>query len=187
MATQEIRASFMYEILGKPPEYIKETLEKFVNDFDGKTGIKLISKKVHEPKLLEREPKEEPNKTTEQPVKATQELYTTFAEVELEIDNLDILFKIVLNTLPANVEILEPSSLTLKNFDLSGVLCELAIKLHKFDEVTKALAIERNNLVAQLKEMREKLDQPKLNISTGIKPSEDDESEDDAKHNHPKS
>ncbi len=150
----------IYEILGRPPEHIKQALEKFTDDFNDKKGVKLLSKKVHEPKSLEKT-KENPN---------TKNLFTTFAEVELELENLDMLFTIVLNTLPANIEILSPSSLSMNNFDLSQILSELTIKLHKFDEVAKVLAMEKSNLINELNHLKQS--QPQLNISTNVKPKE---------------
>ena len=178
--SEEIRVLLVYEILGRPPEHIKEALEKFVMDFNNKKGIRLESSKVHEPKLLEEEPKE----GVELIIKENaEELFTTFAEVELLVDNLNILFSIILNTLPANVEVLEPSSLRLNNFDLSGVLSELTIKLHKYDEVAKVLTIERSNLIKQLKKIKEEsnLQEPQLKITTNIKPEEESKKEKNSK------
>jgi len=163
----KIRVLLIYEILGKPPEHIKAALEKFIEDFSDKKGIQLLSSSVHEPKPLERE-KEKEN---------IEGLFTTFAEVELSVDNLNILFSIVLNTLPANVEILEPASLRINNFDLSGVLSELTIKLHKYDEVAKVITMERNNLLTKLNQIEAKLkpiesQEPQLNLTTNIKSEE---------------
>lgn len=141
MVKEKIRTLIMYEILGRPPEYIKESLNKFIDSLNNKPGIKLISKKIHEPKPLEKENNPEENSANE------KELFTTFGEVELEIEDINILLSIVLNTLPANVEVLEPSGLTLTNFDISALLNELTIKLHKYDEVAKVLTMERNNLL----------------------------------------
>jgi hypothetical protein len=160
----ELKVLLIYEILGRPPEHIKQALEKFTEDFKEKKGVKLLSKKVHEPKPLE--------KTKERP--DTEGLFTTFAEVELELENLNLLFNIVLNTLPANIEILSPSSLSMNNFDISQILSELTIKLHKFDEVAKVLAIEKSNLINELNHLKQS--QPQLNINTNIKP-EDKKSE----------
>lgn len=169
---EEIRVLLMYEILGRPPEHIKEALEKFVMDFNDKKGIRLESSKVHEPKLLEEEHKEGAELIVRE---NAEELFTTFAEVELLVDNLNILFNIILNTLPANVEVLEPSSLRLNNFDLSGVLSELTIKLHKYDEVAKVLTIERSNLIKQLNKIKEESNpkEPTLNLTTNIRPEEE--------------
>jgi len=167
---ETIRILLIYEILGKPPEHIKLALEKFADEFNDKPNIKLLSKKVHEPKPLEKDDLPE----------GAKDLFTTFAEIELEIEDLNILFNIILNTLPANVEILSPSSLILKNFDLSGVLNELTVKLHKYDEVAKVLTLERNNLAKQVNDLIQQKQndfQPQLNVKTNIKPDTEDKEE----------
>lgn len=137
----KIRAKFIFEMLGKPPEHIKESLESHVNSLENE-NVKIISKKIHEPKLLENEKAE------------ANGLYTTFAEVELEIDNLNLVFAIVVRMLPSHIEIVEPSDLILKNFDLSAILSDLAIKLHKYDEVAKILMMERDGFARQLNAIR---------------------------------
>ncbi len=141
----KIKALFIYEILGKPPEHIRITLEQLIDRIGENRGIKVISRKVHEPHPLDEEKKKN--------IKIEQEIYSTFAEVELAIDNLSLLFAVVLNTLPSNIEILEPNELKLKNFDLSSVLSELTIKLHKYDEIAKALILEKNHLIKKLNEL----------------------------------
>ena len=150
----KIRALFIYEILGKPPEHIRITLEQLIDRIGENRGINVISRKVHKPHPLNEEKKKN--------IKIEQEIYSTFAEVELIIDNLSLLFAVVLNTLPSNIEILEPGELRLKNFDLSSVLSELAIKLHKYDEVAKALIFEKNYLTKKINELEKT--SPNINI-----------------------
>lgn len=138
----KIRARFIFEMLGKPPEHIKEELEKHVKSLENE-DVKIISKKIHEPKLLENEKA------------CANGLYTSFAEVELEIDNLNLVFAIVIRMLPSHIEIIDPSEINLKNFDLSAICSDLAIKLHKYDEVAKILMMERDNFARQLNAIRE--------------------------------
>tara|TARA_Y100000034_G_C6762209_1_gene339570 strand:+ start:296 stop:742 length:447 start_codon:yes stop_codon:yes gene_type:complete len=145
MVDREIRALLVFEILGRPPEHIKKSLISFVTKLDEEKGIRVENKKIYEPKLLE---DKDGNKT---------DLFTSFAEVELVFDDLNLLFNLLLTKLPSSVEIIEPSELKLKNFDLSSLLSTLAVKLHKYDEVAKALILERNNLMKQLKESEEKI------------------------------
>ena len=133
----KIRAMFIFEMMGKPPEYLKENLESHIKNLESE-DIKIISKKIHEPKLLEKENEE------------ISGLYLSFAEVELEIDNLNLLFGLVFRMLPSHIEILEPSDLNLKNFDLSAIVSELAVKLHKYDEIAKILMIDRDKLAMKL-------------------------------------
>lgn len=141
----KIRALFIFEMLGRPAEHIKEALEGLVDNLGNQKGIEINRRKVHEPKTAEKDGKEIKN------------LFTTFAEVELTADNLNLIFAVVTNMLPANVEIIEPDELRLKNFDLSSALSELAIKLHRYDEVAKALAIERRNIMNHIKILDDKI------------------------------
>jgi len=149
MATDKIRALFIYEILGKPPEHIKETLDQLIDQIGRNPGINILNKKVHEPHLIDQEKAKKLGKKVE-------DLYSTFAEVEMEVDSLDLVFKLVVNTLPSNMEILEPSELKLKNFELSQAIAEISMKLHQIDEVAKALSLERNQLLNIVKELQEK-------------------------------
>lgn len=133
----KIRAMFVFEMVGKPPEHLKETLENHVKNLET-DDIKIISKKIHEPKLLESDKVE------------IKDLYITFAEVELEISNLNLLFGTVFSMLPSHVEILKPNDLVLKNFDLSAIITDLASRIHKYDEIAKILAMERDNFARKL-------------------------------------
>jgi len=145
----KIKIIVIYEILGRPKEYIKTTLEQLIDRIGENTGIKIIERKVHEPHLLD----EEKIKNVED----NKEVFSTFAEVELEVDNLIIVFNLILNTLPSSIEIIKPSELILKNFDLNSVLSELAIKLHRYDETAKYLLLEKNQMINFIKETNNKI------------------------------
>jgi len=147
----EIRALFIFEMMGRPPEHIKSTLGEFIDKLGDQKGIKIIRKEVHEPKPVEKE--------------GIKNLFTTFSEVELISDNLSLIFDITLNMLPAHVEILSPKELELKNFDLSSVISNLSIKMHKYDELAKMSIMEKNSLIGQLNEAQEKIN----NLEKGIK------------------
>jgi len=155
----KIKALFIFEMLGRPPEHIKKTLEEFLDKMGENKGIKITSRKVHEPHVFEKkDEKGELQKT---------DLFTTFAEVEVEADDLNLIFMIVINMLPANVEIIDPASIRINNFDLSQTLSELTIKLHRYDEVAKALTMERNALIGKLKEMQEEINELKGRDKSG--------------------
>jgi len=136
---EKIRIIVIYEILGRPKEHLTLSLEKLIDSIGENKGVKIIERKVHEPHLIEEDKKKS--------IASEEELFSTFAEVEMELDNLMLLFSLVLNTLPSNISIITPLELHLNNFDLSSVVSELAIKLHKYDEVSKTLLLEKNQLV----------------------------------------
>ena len=145
----KIKALLIYEILGRPAEHIKKSLEDLINKIGENPGIEIIKNKIHEPHLLE----EKDRKTLE----TDEQIFSTFAEVELDIDNLNLVYTLIINTLPSSIEIMEPSQLNIKNFDLSSALSELTIKLHKFDEIAKALAMDKGQLLNVIKEMNKKI------------------------------
>ncbi|MFA7708031.1 MAG: hypothetical protein WCX73_03710 [Candidatus Pacearchaeota archaeon] len=163
MDKNKIRALFIFEVMGRPAEHLKKALEEYVDQLGKNKGIVITKREVHEPKLIEKE--------------GVDGLFTTFAEVEVIVDSLNHIFEITLNMLPAHVEIIEPDNIILKNFDLSDAMSNLSLKLHKYDEVAKTLAFERNNLLKKMNEMQEKI----KNIEGDIKNPEEKEEEKPAK------
>ena len=149
----KIRTLFIFEILGKPAGHIKESLSKMVDQLGEQKGLEIVRKEIHEPKLIDvnEEDSEKKKRLVE------QELYSTFAEVEIETDNIVMVMSVVLNMLPSHVEILEPTNFNLSNSDLSGLMSELTVKMHKYDEVSKVLMLERNELVKKLQEYENNL------------------------------
>lgn len=144
MKMPEITALFTFEILGKPPEHIRQTLEQLIDTLSKQKGIEIKNKIIHEPKEIEDK--------ENQP----QGIFTTFAEVEVQTDNMNLILGITLNMLPAHVEIIEPGEYKFKNFELSSLLTELTIKIHKYDEIAKAILIERNTILNKLKDAEER-------------------------------
>ena len=142
---EKIKIIVIYEILGRPAEHIKISLEQLIDLIGENPGIKIVQRKVHEPHLIDKE------KAKHLPLE--EELYSTFAEVDIELDNLLLLFALVMNTLPSNIEVVEPEEFRLKNFDLSSLVSDLTIKLHKYDEITKTLMLEKNQFIHLIEEM----------------------------------
>ncbi|MBR9705195.1 hypothetical protein GOV12_07315 [Candidatus Pacearchaeota archaeon] len=149
---EKIKARFVFEILGRPPEFVTENLKEHVKKLEDVEGVTVLEKVIHEPKLLDKEKiyKKEGEKKSQIEESNTKELYTSFAEVEVEVTDLTLLFVISFRHLPCHVEIIKPDEFKLKNFDLSNILTELVSKLHKYDEVAKVLTLENQNLTQRL-------------------------------------
>ena len=151
MAEEKIKALFVFEVMGRPPEHLKIALKDYIDKLGENKGVKVTRKEIHEPKPVERE--------------GAEDLFTTFAEVEVVVEEVNLIFEITLNMLPAHVEILEPEDIKLKNFDLSAVASNLSIKLHKYDEVAKTITMERSILIKRCQEMQEKIN----NLESSVK------------------
>jgi len=96
----------IYEILGRPPEHIKESLEDLIKNIGENPGIEIIKSKVHEPHIIEE--KDENSKIN---LNNKEKIYSTFAEVELDVDNINLVYTLIINTLPSSVEIMSTNEI----------------------------------------------------------------------------
>lgn len=134
---EKIKSVMIFEILGKPADYLKTSLDDILGKLEKERGVKINKKKIEEPKAVE-----------------DSDLFTTFAEIEVEIDGPQMFMLVLFSYMPAHVEILEPSEIRIKNFDFCNVCNELIMKLHTYDSVAKTVSIERNNLIQQINQLR---------------------------------
>lgn len=143
----KIHANLILEILGRPPEHLVESLNKIIGQIDNEKSVKVIKRDVKEPKKIKRPEKKETDPQN------NQDFYTSFGEIEIEIESLSALNFLMFKYMPAHIEIISPESLTLKNGEWNDILNELARKLHRYDEIARVLQIEKNVLEKKLKAM----------------------------------
>jgi len=136
-----IRAILMLEVLGRPPAYVKEILSNITNEIGKQKDVKILSKKIAEPKEL----------------KDNNNLYTSFAEIEVETE-LIRLMAIIYNFMPSHVEIITPEEITMSNTDANIFMNELITRLHKYDEIAKSILMEKQILAEKIKSGELKLD-----------------------------
>jgi len=142
--SEKINAILMLEVLGKPKEYVKETLGKIIEMLGKEKDVKIINKNLAEPKKI----------------KQQEEVFTSFAEVEIETF-LDKLMMIIFAYMPSHIDIITPEELKINNFDLNMFFNELLRKLHQYDELTKTLMIEREIITKQI---QEKIEEGKIKM-----------------------
>jgi hypothetical protein len=137
--TKNIRAAIILEVVGKPPEHLKTTLEDLIKQIDEHEGVKVVEKRIHEPVTI----------------KERDDFFTTFADVELEVDHIEKLVGIMFKFMPANVEIIYPEVVALTNSSWTEFLSELTRRLHGYDEVARILTVEKDVLEKKLKSLLE--------------------------------
>lgn len=135
--TKNIRASIILEIIGMPPEHLLETLEDIIKNIDSEKGVSVKSKKINEPI----------------PIKEQEKFYTTFAEVEIEVDDILYLAIVMFKYMPAHVEVIEPELIALTNNGWTDIFSELARRLHSYEEVARVLQIRNSQMEKKLKEL----------------------------------
>lgn len=137
LETKGISVMMVLEIIGRPPEHLTETLEKLISEMDKEAGTSVKSKTIKEPVVMEK----------------AKEFYTTFAEVEIEVEELANLLILIFKYMPAHVEILNPELIALTNNGWNDILNELTRRLHGYDEVARVLQHQNAQMKKKLEEL----------------------------------
>lgn len=132
-----IGAVFILEVIGRPKEHLTETLNDLIKKIDGEKGVHVISKKINEPVLM----------------KDQKDFYTSFAEIELNVEEFLYLMILVFKYMPAHIEVLSPEDMQLTNTDLNDILNELTRRLHGYDEIARIIQSEKFVLERKLREV----------------------------------
>jgi hypothetical protein len=132
----KIELRIILEVLGRPPEHVTEALTGLILRLASEKGVKVIEKTIHEPVL----------------VQDSKDIYTTFAEVHLEVETLANYFGIIFGYMPSNVEIISPEQITLPNVELNDLGNRLLGRLHDYDAIAKKMIFEKDYLTTQLKQ-----------------------------------
>lgn len=133
---EKINVSLIIEILGKPKDHVKDAMESIVTKIAAEKGVKVLDKRYHEPTPIEK-----------------SDLFTTFAELEVEFDALENFFGIIFAYMPSHIEITRPEKLVLTNSDLNTLGNALTQRLHNYDSITKKLTGDNRILSDKLKEI----------------------------------
>tara|TARA_Y100000310_G_C20526296_1_gene736216 strand:- start:224 stop:709 length:486 start_codon:yes stop_codon:yes gene_type:complete len=134
----KIKAKLIVEIMGRPPEHIKEALNTLIVRMGSEKGISLIDKKYHEPK----------------PIEESKDLFIAFADVEAEFETLENFFNILMGYMPSHAEIYEPEKFKLDANNLNELGNFILSKLHRYDSIAKRALTERNILFEQLNKLK---------------------------------
>ncbi len=136
---EAIRAVLILDIRGRPKKYLLENLEKIVGEMGKEKGVKIKGKNIKEPV----------------PMKDNKDFFTTFAEIEVETEDMMYLAVLMFKYMPAHVEIISPEKITLTNNEFSEILSELTRRLHSYDEVARVIQAERVVLLQKLQELQQ--------------------------------
>jgi len=135
--TKGVKAVMIVEIIGKPPEHLIETLEGIIKQIDEEKGVSVKGKKINEPTVM----------------KEKKDFFTTFAEVEVEVEEVMDLALLTLKYMPAHVEIIYPELIAVSNNAWGDILSEMVRRLHGYDEIARIMQAEKNILERKLREV----------------------------------
>ena len=144
--SSEIKAALILQAIGRPPEHLKKVVEDIVEKIKGEKGTKVLRAEVKDPTPL----KEEPT------------LFSTFCEVEVEVEEPAYLMMLTFKYAPSNVEIFSPEKIELSNNNFAELLSEMARKLHQYDEVARILQMQRQQLEQKVLELEKSKEKKKV-------------------------
>lgn len=135
---EKIIASFLIEVLGKPPEYIEKALNNIIEKINNEEGvIKILKKEIKSPA----------------PLKEQKDLFLSFAEIELEAKDISTISGIVFKYMPSHIEIFSPKKVLIKNNDLNDFFNEVTRRLHSYEEIARVIQNEKAILEKQIREL----------------------------------
>ena len=137
----KLQAQIILEILGRPKEHVVQALESLVTKLASEKGVTVTEKTLHEPKHLE----------------GKQELYTSFADLMLELDSIENYFGILFAYMPSNIELIHPEKITLQNDELSVMANQILRRLHEYDAIAKKMIADKDILLRKLAEVAPEL------------------------------
>jgi hypothetical protein len=129
-----LRVNLIIEVLGKPKDYIEKVIDAAIEQLGKEKGTALIKKQVHEATIAQ----------------DSKDVFITFGEAEIIVENLARLIAIIFDYMPASIEITEPLNLTMRLEDANALLNDLAARLHHYDALAKKTRLEREVLMKKL-------------------------------------
>ena len=148
---KKINVLIILEVLGRPPEHLTLTLENLTKQIDEEKGVSIKKKEIKEPVPM-KEKVGSLEKGKNEKIKP-EEFFTSFAEIELELEGIMYLAMIMFKYMPAHVEIISPEKISLTNNEFNEVFNELTRRLHGYNEVARTIQVEKEILERKLREI----------------------------------
>ncbi len=127
----KIHAKIVIEILGTPKEHVEETIRKVIENLKKEEGVKLLKEVTYEAEKI-------------------KEMWSTFSDLDIELEDATKLVGICFDYMPSSVEIIEPLKMNIETTMISDFLNDLLARLHKTDMILKN-ALAENQLLKQKK------------------------------------
>jgi len=178
---EPIKSIMIVEMIGRPKEHLESTVREYIKKMGSEKGVKIINEKHNEAKIIEHK------KPEEKEIKTRAELFSTFAEIETEIKDIETLMQILLVYMPSHIEIISPESINIDNIELNGFFNEVIRKMHEYDGIAKSMIMQNKIIKEQFQEIIEDIRKPTQKVEENApKGVESIEEKSDIKENKPK-
>lgn len=131
----KVQAKLVIEILGTPREHVEETMKTVIEKLKNEQGVKLLRETTYKAEQIKK-------------------MWSTFSDLEIEVDDITRFIGICFDYMPSSVEILEPHKMDLETTAIADLLNDLIARLHKTDMVVKNALAENKWLKQQLQQKK---------------------------------
>jgi len=136
---KKVSAILVLEVLGRPPEFLTETLNNLIKAVGEEKGTIVKEAKINSPTEL----------------KDQKGFYVSFTEIEVEVEEILYLAILMFKYMPAHVEIVSPANINLPISSWNDIFNELVRRLHGYEEIAKMMQTEKVILENQLRTLLE--------------------------------
>lgn len=136
-----VRAILIYEVIGRPKEYIEKVMKLFLDDLSKKSDVEMIKKKIFP--IIE--------------LKNIKNVYSIIAETEFYFKDFETLLGFMIDSMPSSIEVIEPTTINLDLSKINAFINDYLTKIHQYDEVFKKLKLEKEILIKKIEELEKKL------------------------------
>ena len=130
-----LRVIVIFELVGKPKSHIEQTIKAYVENVTSQEDVFLLKDEYEEATELE------------------EGVFSTVAELELLVKNMERLTWLCMNFTPASIEIIEPDTKTFEQKEIGHWLNDLLSRLHEIGMVQKNLQGQHHVLVKNFNAM----------------------------------
>lgn len=135
MTLLKVRA--IIEILGSPEPHVKSTMQMILDNVKKYKDVKVLHEQLFPAEKM-----------------GDKNLWSTFAELEMEAKNVQTLTGFCFDFMPSSLEILEPEEMQMQHHAVSDVLNDLLARLHQYDMVLKNIHAENILLKKKIEEKK---------------------------------
>lgn len=128
-----IKAKIVIEILGHPKEHVEETMKIIIEKLKQEKDVKLLKETTYKAEQVEK-------------------MWSTFSDLEIEVNDLQKLIGICFDYMPSSVEIIDPLKMSIETKSIEEMFNDLLAKLHKVDMALKNALAENKWLKTKKKE-----------------------------------
>ena len=135
MVEKKIKVKVIIEVLGSPKEHVEKALSLIINKVKDEKNLEVL-------------------KAVSFDAKQIKQFWSTFAEIEINFDDIKKIIDFCFSYMPSSIDILEPTELLMGAKETNDMLNDMLAGLHKYEMILKNLHAQ-NIVLKREKEKKE--------------------------------